>query len=80
MPALGKEKLGKSETNKGDALWSYSEMGKLSFTVPQEEMAGPDSEVNRALQARSRLWWMMAPFSQWKGSPEGFGKSEQTLE
>lgn len=36
-------------------------MGKLSFTVTQEEMAGPDGEVNSTLQARSRydkLWFL----------------------
>lgn len=55
MPVLGKEKLGKKVRLVkviffGDILMT----GNLSFTVTQE-MAGPDSEVNRALQARSRL-------------------------
>jgi len=30
-------------------------IGNLPVTVTPEEMAGPDSEVNRALQAGSRL-------------------------
>lgn len=55
LSIFGKEKLEKRKLITGMFFCHFLMTGKLSFMVTQEEMAGPDSEVNRTLQARSRL-------------------------